>query len=657
MVAETLGEAVEGQPGWQPPLPRLARPTAVYNLAEALSGHGLSDAASSTLARSAVRPDDMRRKLAEAAELRVQGGTLLIVETRLWAASVVPHPANPREYGRRRYRLGGDGTGYTETPEPTSSAGARAELEIRVSEPTALAQRLEDTKQRLLTENPLTQDLAVEGVLQPLTVVAVTVHHANGHPTASMLITADGSSRISAAHSILGYSPSKVAYEWGADERKHRKEVNRWIRHSQRQGWDHLVEDERERLRVLNVPARVIVGFVPDSHVGQRFHTAVRNFIGLTHIRPPRPYGAAVENNAKADAVLDSLAEPTRTGKAHVTPAEKRWFAATMTSAEADAEGMSDHLDVRAASIAKSLLGGGATTARRVNDGIRSLTAKQRPKRDERVEIAVELILRAVHTNHGGEDGKFLRSRRGVLQRAYRMPEIAELPAGSLLEEGNRHDTSLDLLRDLALKEAERGQGNDGRLGIAQTELAVKAAYYMVLAEPMALQRELYGGGEEEDSRGPVSVLRAMLSSRRGVQQAYEVVRFGRQDQRLYEVDDSGARTVTGGGEHRLLTDALVRHTYTGEPLDEQTTGYAGAATCWSSVKGAVETLQKKVRDMATVPRQGGDGFQVAQEGWNSGEILRLRSELDRVDRTIADWADRWDQLEHLREETEGQPD
>ncbi|MER7909940.1 hypothetical protein [Streptomyces sp. NPDC096068] len=655
MVAEIVDVPQAEQPGWQPPHSKLARPAAVYNLAEALSGRGLSDAAAGVLARSAVRPEDMRRKLAEATELRVQGGTLMIVETRLWSASVAPHPANPREYGRRRYRLGGDGMGYTDTPDPTSVAGRSAELEIRVSDPNALAQRLEDTKQRLLNENPLAHDLAVEGVLQPLTVVALTVNHANGHPTASTLITADGSSRISAAHSILGYSPSKVVYEWGGDERKHRKEVNRWIRYAQKTGWDCLVEDERERLRVLTVPARVVVGFVPDSHAGQRFHTAVRNFIGLTHIRPPRPYGSAVENNAKADAVLDSLVEATRAGNTYITDTEKRWFAATMTSSEAEAEGFSHYRDVRAASIVSSLLGGGSVTARRVNDGIRSLTAKQRPKREERVDIAVELILRGFPSECGEEDGKFLRPRRSVLQRAYRLPEIVELPASTLLEEGNRYERSLDQLRDLAFKEVECGQGNDGRLGIAQTELAVKAAYYMAFSEPMALQREVYGGGDE-DARGPVAVLRAMLSSRRGVHQAYEIVRSGRQGEPLYEVDGRGIRTATSEGGYRPLTDALVRHTYTGEPLDEAVVGYPGAAKCWSSVKGTVEVLQRKVRAMESVPGQSGNGYHLKSEGWRPEEIDSLRAELDRVDRKIASWSDRWYELESLREGMEEDP-
>ncbi|AXI78780.1 hypothetical protein C7M71_016495 [Peterkaempfera bronchialis] len=591
----------------------------------------------------------MRRKLTEATELRVQGGTLSIVETRLWSASVIPHPANPREYGRRQYPLGGSGSTVATTPEPGSLIGRDAELELCIPTPDLLAQRLEDTKDRLLRENPLAYDIAAEGVLQPLTVVALTVVHANGHPRASLLVAADGSSRVSAVHSLLDYSPCRVAYEWGRDDRKYRKEINRWIRHAQKQGWDGLREDERQKLRALTVPARVVVGFDPHSQTNQRFHTAVRNFIGLTHIRPPRPYGPAVENEAKADAVLDSLVEPARTGPAHITDAEKHWFAATVTAEEVLAKGLSRHSDVRAASIVKSLLGGGVGTSRRVNEGIRSLTAKLRPKREERVDIAVELILRPLRAGKEGDLG-FIRSRRAALQRVYRLPEIEDLPAGPLIESDEGGGRALEQLRDQALEEAGLGHGNDGRLSVAQTELAVKAVYYMAVAEPMALQREIFGGSGDEDDRSPATVLRAMLSCRRGILQAYEVVRAGRRGDKLYEVGESGHRVVTATGSHRELTDSLVRHAYTGEPLAEAAVGYPAAAVRWASVRNSVDSLQRNVKVMAAVPQQVGGRSQVEEEGWDPAAVAALREDLDHIDRSVARWSDRHKELELLRE-------
>ncbi|GGV68142.1 hypothetical protein [Streptomyces massasporeus] len=634
------GSGADVEVGWQPaqwPLPRVA---AVDNLADALSAKGFTQGAVRALSQAAVRPDELRRKLSEPAELRVQGGTLLIAETRLWSAAVVPHPANPREYGRRSYALGGAAASLRVLPEPTSSREGLAELEILVESPHTLAQRLEDAQGRLARENPLGEDVAVDGVLQPLTVVPMTVRHRDGHRSAPLLIAADGSSRISAVHDLLGYAPSKVAYEWSSDRRLFRREVNRWIRLVQQQGWEHLSDSEQQKVRVLTVPTRVVIGFRPNERSNLPFHTAVRNFIGLTHIRPPKPYGSAVENEAKADAVLDALAQPTRTRPARITELEKQWFAGVISHDEAVEEGFSPYRDVRAAEIVRSVLGGSAK--RRVNDGIRSLTAKQKPTREDRVDIAVELTIRPYRTEMNDLQ-QLVRPRRAVLQRAYRLKEIEQHLKADLRLEGAPEDgPSLERLRDEALEEVESGLGDSGELGPAQTELAVKSCYYMAVADPMALQREVFGGPGHEDDRSPATVLRAMLSRSRGVYQAYEVVRAGRCHEPLYEVDEKGAPVLTSWGEPRKLTDTLVRHTYNGEPTTDvaQSTGYQAASRRWADVRVKVEELTRAVTAMEAVPVDEGGHSLVQREGWDTGQITELRRILDRSDRRLAAWAD-----------------
>ncbi|MBP8536858.1 hypothetical protein [Streptomyces sp. MK37H] len=650
MTDEAAAEMGDDGTGWQPEGYALPRTAAVDKLATALFGRGLSDETVEALARAAVQPEDMRRKLTDVNKLRVQGGTLHIIETRLWSASVVPHPANPREYGRRRYALGdGAAAALRVLPEPESAPGGGPELQIRVPHPNDLAQRLENAKAQLVKENPLDEDIAAEGVLQPLMVVpmAVVYDSAPNRPVA-LLITADGSSRISAAHELLGYSPAVIAYEWAQDVRKFRREINRWLRLRQKQGWDSLSPADKGRVRALTVPARVVVGFIPDTRANVRFHTAVRNFIGLTHIRPPKPYGSAVENEAKGDAVLDSLAEPTRSRPARITLQEKRWFAGVITEAEAAEEGFSPHRDVRTAEIVRTVLGGGQATTLRVNEGIRSLTAKQRPSREDRVDIAIELILRPIRTEKNGVLS-YLRPRRAVLQRAYRLPEIVELPSDTLLEGAGNGSRSLEDLRDSALKEAGEGLGACGKLGVSQTELAIKAAYYMATAEPMALQTEGSGAARAVDSRSTVGVLRAMLSERRGVIQAYEVVRAGREGRSLYEIDEDGAPLFTPDGGYRELTDALVRHTYNGEALTEAVVGLPAARARWAAVTRSVQNLEQAMHDMASVPiHEGGDRL-VKREGWHPQQIYMARRDLDKISRTLADWADQHhDQNDHL---------
>lgn len=641
MRSDTVDSLEDEEDGWSPEPWNLARAGAITNLANALEAKNLGPEAAKALARAATRPDDMRRKLADPAELRVQGGTLLVVETRLWSASVLPHTANPREYGHRTYALGGAaGLSSDVLLEPESALDGRAELTLKVAEPEALVARLTDAEMRLIHENRLIEDVSVEGILQPLTVVPLTISHTNEHSPVTILIAADGSSRISSVHHILGYSVANLVYEFAADDRKFRQSVSSLIRLPQTQGWDTLSESERARLRVLTLPARVVIGFRPEARSNLAFHTAIRNLIGLTHIRPPKAYGSAVENEAKADAVLDALARPLRTRPALIGERKKQWLAGTISPDQAFNWGFPQHPDARVSEIVRTVLSGGNATARRVNDGIRTLTVKQQPKREDRVDIAVELILRTLRTKMH-DDPKYIRPRRAVLQRVYRLPEIAELPGGQATR---RIDStvSLDQLRDQALEEIAAGYGDNGRLAPAQTELAIKSAYYMAASEPMALQRELFGGTGEEDDRSAATVVRAMLSRRRGVLQAYRIVRAGRQEEPLFEVDEND-EIVHTSGHARILTNSVVRHTYNGENIREVDAGASAASRQWGLIETTVEKLKKSIDEMKSIPIYSGGPSLIERDGWESNVVSVVRKKLDVIDRRLADWADRHD--------------
>lgn len=649
MTAEMSGRLADG---WLPDIPTLPRPAAVTNLTNALEGKNLSPEAARALARAAARPDDMRRKLADPVELRVQGGTLLLVETRLWSAAVLPHPANPREYGHRTYALGGEPGGVGNVLlEPESMPNGHAELVLTVDTREDLIARLTDAEERLVRTNPLVEDLQVEGVLQPLTVVALTVEHADEAESVTFLIAADGSSRISSAHRIQGHSIPDLVYTFPVDERKFRLAVNEQARLSQGTDWGNLSDRERGRLRVHTVPARIIVGFQPEPRGHLPFHTAIRNFIGLTHIRPPKAYGRPVENEAKADAVLEALARPLATRPALISERKKSWLAATASVDRIVRWGFPEYPDLRTAEIIRAILAGGNRTARRVNDGIRSLTVQQQPKREDRVDIAVELILRPLRTREH-DAPSFVRPRRAVLQRAYRLPEIADLPAEEQMEGMPGSKLSLEQLRDQALEEVEAGHGDDGRLGPAQTELAVKAIYYMAASEPMALQRELFGGGGDEDDRSPAVVMRAMLSRQRGVLQAYRVIKAGRTSRPLLEVDDDG-KAVRVKGELQLLTDDRVRHLYNGEVLREVAVGAAAAKRQWQVINAAVISLKKAVDDMILIPAHVGGSSIVQRDGWPAETVRDVRDKLDVVDRRLAGWAELFDSKNENDEDPE----
>jgi hypothetical protein len=76
---------------------------------------------------------------------------------------------------------------------------------------------------------------AIEGVLQPITVVGMRVDHRNGAPSAHLVTAADGSSRTAAVHNILNADAAKLVYGVTSSDRALRQQVG---------GADVNVEDD-----------------------------------------------------------------------------------------------------------------------------------------------------------------------------------------------------------------------------------------------------------------------------------------------------------------------------------------------------------------------------------------------------------------------------
>src|ERR1700761_5403804 len=77
-----------------PPAPKRS---ATRALAERLEGMNFSASAAAAMARAAVDPTDVRRRLDRPAPIRVPGAVLYTVDADVWAPAVVPYIANYRE--------------------------------------------------------------------------------------------------------------------------------------------------------------------------------------------------------------------------------------------------------------------------------------------------------------------------------------------------------------------------------------------------------------------------------------------------------------------------------------------------------------------------------------------------------------------------------
>jgi len=292
---ESLLETPEDA-NWNPTgdILELARAKANENLAAALVQLGWSAYGAQALARTCVKPDDVRRRLAAPVELRVPGGTMLVVESPVSSHGVTSYPTNLREIGNRLYPLGIEDNlaGNTLITDPVASPDAPSELILDVSDQDQLSERLRSSEAWLQRRNPLADDVGVEGVLQPVTVVGMRIDHRNGAPSVHLLTAADGSSRTSATHKILGADPADLVNGIGSSDRMLRQQIGMILRLLHEHGWSRLADEDRRRVRALTMPARIIVGYRQEAGRGVGFDAAVRSLIGLMHIAPPLPYGA-----------------------------------------------------------------------------------------------------------------------------------------------------------------------------------------------------------------------------------------------------------------------------------------------------------------------------------------------------------------------------
>jgi hypothetical protein len=631
--------------------PELARAKANSNLVAALVNLGWSAGGAAVLARACVRPDEVRRHLNSPVEVRVPGGTMLVIETAVFSPGVTIYPTNLRELGNRLYPLGmTDGDHESAViSAPTTDQDHSCQLVLSTRGPNELSERLRSSESWLSRHNPLSGDVALEGVLQPVTLVGMRVDHENGAPAEYLLTAADGSSRTTATHKILGLDAADLVYRIGKSDRLFRQQISALLRLLREKDWTDLADEDRRRIRALTMPARIVVGFRKEDQRGVDFDTAVRSLIGLMHIAPPLSYGTDVEHDATADAVLDVLRRPSRGKPARITDDEARWFAAVMTPAERDAIGLPSHPDVRAADITRVLLHGGRSTAMKVNAGVRSITARNSPTPDERVAIAVELILRPWRTAHAGDEKLNLTARRSAMQRAYGMQEIGREPDEPLLEGFPDSRFSLQDLLDQALEEVDEGRGRsrDKPLASAQIELGTKAAYYLILAEPIGLRRESPASGrsrdgEPVDQRSPSAVLTAMLSTMRGVVQAHSIIHYGRQGKPLWEVDENGDLTHDRSGKRIVLTDELVRSTYGGRGLrSEASTGLAAAELKWHQLLQGMQSVERATTALAAVKSESGRSY-LDEQGWPEADVDEVLRRLHKINFRLTDWGERW---------------
>lgn len=614
-------------------LPDFANAKARQPLAEKIiQAFRLSSPAANAIANAVVDPSTVRKGIGEpddpqVEEISVPGGTLLGIRTQVWAPRVMPDPRNPRTLPDRVHPFAvepgsADNSRFRPVPEPRSPEGAApeiAELTVDIESRDHLTWASQQAAAYVSANNDWKESIASQGVMEAVWLVPTTYLHADGSEPATVLTTAEGSSRMTASHSLLEVRSADVPYE---DEGKLRTQIKK-LNEAFDRGPD---AKEQIALRCQRVPALILVGFRKHEDAKTSFPTAVKSLVALRHVDYPKPWGEGPENESLADEVLDELYR-----RDLISSAERAYFAGSSTRAEARAAHLSDNPAIRAARIVHLF----TSEDERVKDAIRiAITSQSTRKRISQKlfnDLATALVLRATAEEPAKAD---------LIRRCMRQS------FGKAVHRGGWESTnkSVEKLVEEALNEVKMSIADESiaEPGPSTVELAVRAAYPLVVSRRLTADRNF--GEPQADRRTPGEVLDAMRRTTHGVYQLGQALRdFGRDGQQIRAVDEDGeVKQRDDGSGEQTVSDPYLRAQFpapgkaraprSGDtPLDR----YQNAINAFSK---AMETLEQAFTNIGAVI--GDDGWPVAESrGIDPRDCGAWRDVFRRVDEELIIWA------------------
>ena len=617
-------------------LPDYAHAKARQNLAEKIvDAFLLSEASAAAIANAVVDPSEVRKSIGDTTDpdvekIAVPGGTLLGIRTSVWARRTMPDPRNPRTLPSRRHPFaidpgtGGEDSKFRPVPEPRSLDPAqrhKAELAVDIENRHHLTWASQQAASFVLAENDWRASIESQGVMEAVWLVATTYQHADGSAAATTLTTVEGSSRETAVHTLLRVHSADVPYDDSdAKLRAHIRKLN-----------DAYERGERDRetlvaLRCERLPALILVGFRPHEGGATGFPTAVKSFVALRHVDPPKPWGEGPENESLADEVLDELYR-----RDLISRRSAAIIAGACTRAEARAAHLPDDPVQRAAQIVRLFTDKDDRVDEAIRVAVTSQSTRKRITSKLMNELATALILRAVADDRAKVDQIRRYLRHAFSKSAHRDGWQA---TGRATEQ----------LVDQALTEVREaiGNGNTEEPGPASLELAVRGSYPLVVSGRLNADRGS-SGNEQPDRRTPGEVLDAMRRSLHGVRQLGQALQDFEQSQPLRAVDEDGkVKRTSDGSSDQTVSDIYLRHEFPppgkakaarpgDTPTDRYNTAIAALSRAFDELDRSFDALSKVV---------GEDGQPMVDA---RGVDLRLtepwRTTLRRVDVETVIWA------------------
>lgn len=591
------------------------------------SAFGLSSTSATAIANAVVDPSEVRKAIGEPSDpeferLHVPGGTLMGIRTTVWARRIMPDPRNPRTLPSRRHPFaiepgtGGEDSKFRPVPEPRSLDPDRphlADLLVEVENREHLNWATQQAASFVLAENDWRVSIASQGVMEAVWLVATTYEHSDGSAPVTTLTTAEGSSRITAVHNLLSIRSSDVPYD--DNEAKLRAHIRR-LNDALDRGPD---KNDHVLLRCERVPALILVGFRPHASTSTGFPTAVKSFVALRHVDPPKPWGEGPENESLADEVLDELYRRNL-----ISDTQRDYYAGSCTRAEARAAHLPDDPVFRATQIVRLLTKDDERAKEAIRVAVTSQSTRKNVSQKLMNELATALILRAVADDPAKVDQirRYLRHAFG--KSVHRSPwESTGRTTDRLVAEA-----LTEVRQSIALQNGEEP-------GSASLELAVRAAYALVVSGRLNADRGS-ANNEQPDRRTPGEVLDAMRRNVQGVHQLGQALRDFGDGVAIRAVDEDGKAS-----DELAINDIYLRNEF--PPPGRAKAARPGETpvdrynNCLNAFESAAETLRQAFDNLAKV--SGDDGRPLVDDrGVHPSVVARWRELLTQVTDEMIVW-------------------
>ena len=617
-------------------LPDYAHAKARQTLAERLIGtFHLSDASATAISTAVVDPSEVRKSIGDPNDpgverIPVPGGTLLGIRTSVWARRVMPDPRNPRTLPSRRHPFaiepgtGGEDSKFRPVPEPRSldeSQPQKAQLAVDIESRHHLTWASQLAARFVLAENNWSKSIESQGVMEAVWLVATTYQHADDTAPVTTLTTAEGSSRTTAVHDLLGVRSADVPYDDNdARFRAHVRRLN--------EAFDRGERDKETvvALRCERLPALILLGFQPHPASTTGFPTAVKSLVALRHVDPPKPWGEGPENESLADEVLDELYR-----RDLISATQREYFAGSCTRAEAAAAHLPADPVLRAAQIVDLFTSDDERTNEAIRMAVTSQSTRKRITNKLMNELATALILRAVAETPAKVD----QIRRYMRHAFGKATHRADWQATG------RSTEDLTRAALVELREAI-GSGSTEEPGPASLELTVRAAYPLVVSGRLNADRGT-SGNDQPDRRTPGEVLDALRRSEQGVHQLSQALLDFECNAPIRAVDETGRiKRLADNSADQTVSDVYLRNEFPPpgkakamRPGDTPTDRYHNALAALGS---AFQDMERAFADLIAVEGEDGQPIMEAR-GVEPRLTDSWRGIVSRIDEEMVVWS------------------